>query len=753
MIQRIAVIVLTFGVVLAALVYATGRGWLGEHWGAGTPTQIALPAELVAERAALQRRAARELGSAVPPGAAAKQILFGDLHVHTTFSTDAFMLSLPMSGGDGAHPVSEACDFARFCSALDFWSINDHAVALTPRRWNETVDAIRQCNAVSGEAANPDVVALLGWEWTQFGTGPANHYGHRNVILRDQAEGRIPARPIRAVSPTEDSLSLPSTLGLGVLPWVAGDPSLVDMATYLQEMAAVPGCPEGVPVRELPLDCMEGARTPAELFAKLDDWGHASMVIPHGTSWGIYTPPGASWDKQLSAAQHDPARQRLVEVFSGHGNSEEYRDWVALELDGDGVAVCPEPSSSYLPACWRAGELIRERCMGAGESEAECEGRAVVARRNAAAAGLGVHATVPGSRPDEWLDAGQCRDCFLPSFNHRPRSSAQYMMALSDFASADSRGADPLRFRFGFMASSDNHTARPGTGYKEVARTEMSDARIATFERGIFGRRGAAPEAAPVSQPFDREDPSLGFFGGRETERQASFFHTGGLVAAHARGRDRDAIWEALERREVYGTSGPRILLWFDLLNAPEGEALPMGSETEMAATPRFEVRAVGSFEQRPGCPAHSLTSLSPESLARSCRGECYHPGDRRRLITRIEVVRIRPQAHPGEPVGELIEDPWWVHECEPDLAGCSAIFSDEEFPSAGRDALYYVRAIEAASPTINAGGLRCERDGAGECLAVNACSNMSPGDDCLADSEARAWSSPIFVDFAGPTR
>jgi hypothetical protein len=116
-------------------------------------------------------------------------------------------------------------------------------------------------------------------------------------------------------------------------------------------------------------------------------------------------------------------------------------------------------------------------------------------------------------------------------------------------------------------------------------------------------------------------------------------------------------------------------------------------------------------------------------------------------------VVRIRPQAHPGESVGGLIEDPWWVHDCEPDRAGCSVIFSDEDFAAVGRDTLYYVRAIEVPSPTINAGGLRCERGEAGECLAVNACSNMSPEDDCLQESEARAWSSPIFVDFSGAPR
>jgi hypothetical protein len=370
----------------------------------------------------------------------------------------------------------------------------------------------------------------------------------------------------------------------------------------------------------------------------------------------------------------------------------------------------------------------------------------VVARQHAVDAGVGIQRTVPGSHGADWLDAGQCRDCREPAFNYRPASSAQYIAALGNF---DEPG-EPRRFRLGFMASSDNHFARPGTGYKEVHRRGFTESMggpgIASV--GAGGLLGTEEEPIPESVPFELDALGLGVF---ETERQGSFFLTGGLVAAHAEGRGRKAIWSALQRREVYGTSGPRILLWFDLLNPPgasRGQAVPMGGEVQMADTPIFQVRAVGSFEQLPGCPDYATQALSPARLAHVCKGECYYPGETRRAITRIEVVRIRPQREPGEDVSELIDDPWKSFACEADPAGCTVTFSDPEFAAAGRDTLFYVRAFEAPALAVNAGNLRCERDDGGNCVRSHLCPSPDGSNpDCLAEYEPRAWSSPVYVD------
>jgi len=329
----------------------------------------------------------------------------------------------------------------------------------------------------------------------------------------------------------------------------------------------------------------------------------------------------------------------------------------------------------------------------------------------------------------------------MPAYNYRPGGSAQYALALRDFSDREA----PKRFHFGLIASSDVHTARPGTGYKELQRRRMTDAGLGNLgPPAILLRAEPEPRSIP---PEEIRAPTPYF------ERFASFFGTGGLVAVHSASRSREAIWSALNHREVYGTSGDRILLWFDLAPGTDREARPMGSVVERADTPSFEVRALGAFEQKPGCPPDVASGPGAERLARLCGGECYHPSDRRRRIDRIEVVRIRPQTREGEDVGGLIDDPWRVLTCPAGRGGCRVRFSDPDFAASRRDTVYYVRAIQEASPTVNGGQLRCAKDENGLCLEVEPCRASEPtayDDDCLSSVEERAWSSPIFVDHAG---
>ena len=746
MLRKTLLLLVTAILVLAGWAALAVKGYFGERQGAGEIAEAARDAGVVAARAKREERArarlALEDGGALPE----KRILFGDLHVHTSYSFDAYNISLPMYQGEGSHPPADACDFARYCSGLDFWSINDHAEGLTPGQWRQTREMVRECNAVAGDPENPDMVTFLGWEWTQIGDTPETHYGHKNVVLRDTGEDEVPARPISS----REQLFPGGTNPYGILMRLlliasAGDGGARqryhDFVRFLQDRDELLSCPRGTPVRELPADCQESAPTPTELFSRLDDWGYPYLTIPHGSSWGFYTPPLSSWDKQL-AAHADPQRHEpLIEVFSGHGNIEQYKPWRAVGVDGEGSRFCPPPSGDFLPECWRAGEIIRERCLAAGESAQECEARAVGTRANFILTKDAGHWTVPGSKVEDWLDAGQCRDCYMPAYNHRPTSSVQYGLAIRDFGDG---GEPPKRFRWGMLGSSDVHTARPGTGYKEIMRRKMTDSAL-----GLLGPPAFLKEREPVPD-FITLEPDGALYG-PYFERFASFFGTGGLVAVHAAGRSREAVWDSLQRKEVYGTSGDRILLWFDLLDEESGERVPMGSSLSRIENPRFEVNAVGAFLQKPGCPADSLRALSADRLQRLCGGECYYPGDARKAIERIEVVRIRPQQRAGEPVDELVDDPWKVLPCEPGGTTCTVRFHDPEFAAGQRDALYYVRAIQQASPTVNGAQLRCEQDETGQCVKVDPCSVSGATayeDDCLAAAQERAWSSPIFVDY-----
>ncbi|MFT5443854.1 MAG: hypothetical protein ACI8W3_002905, partial [Myxococcota bacterium] len=693
--------VLIAGIYFGVL-YINGQS--GTSYVDGVPTAISRPEASVDKDAAAQQASREQVGQGAAP-----QILFGDLHVHTHYSADAHLQAVRIRHREGASPPADACDFARFCSQLDFWSINDHAESLTPDHWRETVEAIDQCNAAAGDPADPDLVSFLGWEWSHAAFLDSDeHYGHKNVVLRDFDAAAIPTRPIASVSGSPWLF-----LAIGAVAPLFSEAGLgewSDFHRYSRDVMGVPDCPTGVPVRDLPADCRESAADPAGLFAKLKEWGFPALVIPHGLSWGTTNPPHANLANQL--AQHDPTLQPLLEIYSGHGNSEVFRDFKRPSQQADGSWTCPTNGEDFSLCCERAATLVRERCDVKDSDACDREVDEAVQLVAAAEGSFGTPTiAVDGFESSDWGECNQLLGSFLPAFDYRPRQSAQYGLALKNGEAA--RG-DDKRFRWGFIGASDTHRSRPGTGYKEFARELMTD--------GV---------GYPVPD-------------GYQDERSNSYYYTGGLAAVHAGARDRTSIFDALKQRHVYGTSGDRILLWFDVV-LPDGSKRPMGSEVVLTENPQFEVRAVGAFEQKPGCADFVASALTPARVASLCRGECYHPSDTRKVIERIEIVRIRPQQTTGEEIRPLIEDPWRSFACPGDQAGCSIEFTDPDFAIDGRESVYYARAIQAPTPAINGDPMSCTRNATGVCVDLSPCATDASGlpEDCLAEIGERAWSSP----------
>jgi hypothetical protein len=761
-----------------------------EDLGPSEITGISNTAQFVENKIDKQNNAKNDLD--VPSN---KQILFGDLHVHSTFSADAHQGNLPIVGGTGVHPVADACDFARHCSAIDFWAITDHAEATTPKRWQETKETVRKCNALSADKTNPDCVAFIGWEWTQVGATRNTHWGHHNVILKDEADELLPPRAIASQSVARDALldNAPIWPALA-FPFIDIEnfKNYNDFRRYISETKKVPICSADVLSKDLPLNCHEEAITPLSLANKIEEHTKDYLIIPHGQTWGFYTPKAYTLDKGLELSKQYPQQFDLLEMHSGHGNSEEYRPWRAANIvregelildryfglqdgyadtekgiftDDDGKAfdigtqTCPSPSLTFTPICARAGQVIYDRCIETGAGIIECDKRRKYTEKEVANKGRNGFQVVPHFSLLERQDSGQCTDCFAPAFNYVPGGSAQYGMALTKF----NEDGTKHRFRYGFISSSDNHQASPGSGYKELfgnnidftgPTSELVDKLLHGPTYDLQDRDFVDPvtenyisDDRPIE--YETSDLKLGF-NTIEFERQRGFLQTGGLAAVHSEGRSKEQIWNAFKRHETYATSGPRILLWFNMLKG--NEKIPMGAVSEQNNNPTFEVKAMGSFEQKEGCPEDAYTALGAERIEQLCYNECYNPSDIRKAITRIEVVRVMPQEYENQPVVDRIQDPWLVHNCPENQVGCEFNFTDNEFASSKIDTSYYVRAIEEPSLQINTKGARCERDSEGNCISINLCTRdwrmPADVDACSELDEPRAWSSPIYIDY-----
>ena len=209
----------------------------------------------------------------------------------------------------------------------------------------------------------------------------------------------------------------------------------------------------------------------------------------------------------------------------------------------------------------------------------------------------------------------------------------------------------------------------------------------------------------------------------------------GGLIGVWAEENSRDSIFDAMQRREVFGTSGPRIAprlfgSWSypedlcdqpDFLERADRDGVPMGGDLspDVKESPTFFVYALADA----GTPGAAGTDLQRIQIIKGWVGEggALHE----------KVFDVA-----GGENGATV-DP---DTCEPRGSGARSlcgVWTDPEFDAARRS-VYYARVLE--NPTC--------RYSAWQCLGRDSDEGVPAG--CAHESmqeliQERAWPSPIW--------
>jgi hypothetical protein len=267
-------------------------------------------------------------------------------------------------------------------------------------------------------------------------------------------------------------------------------------------------------------------------------------------------------------------------------------------------------------------------------------------------------------------------------------------------------GTNPLRL--GIVASTDTHNGTPG----------------AVTEDSFLGHRGTDD-----GTPAARLGEGQFYLGGYR-------FSPGGLAAVWAEENSRPALFDALRRREVYGTSGPRITVRFfggwslgsglcgdpNLVETAYLQGVPMGGFLAVAPSgagaPSFLVSAL----RDPGTGARPGTPLQRIQIVKGwlADGEPHQ-----------QVYDGAGDANDGATVNDTT-----CLQSGPGFDSLCTVWTDPDFDPSAR-AFYYVRVLENPS---------CR-------WSTFACNALPPDQrppSCTDPSvprtiQERAWTSPIW--------
>ncbi len=298
-------------------------------------------------------------------------------------------------------------------------------------------------------------------------------------------------------------------------------------------------------------------------------------------------------------------------------------------------------------------------------------------------------------------------------------------------------GVNP--FKFGFIASPDDHQSLAGA----ADEAEFATRPVKFGTSGGFGMAGQGSDGGPA------------WFGDQPDGGNVN--NPGGLVGVWAEANTRDAIFDALRRRETFGNSGPRIHLRFfagwdypadldtrrDMLEAAYADGVPMGADLpdppadDTGDGPRFVVWATKD-------PASANLQKVQIVKGWATTGEPAAPFAPSGVQTAEQVYDVvcadglepDPQTRRCADNGARVDLSDCSYSTDLGAAELSTTWTDPDFDPAQR-AFYYVRVLE--NPTCRWTTHRALARG-----------EAPPPSDPPTVKE-RAWSSPIWYTPAEP--
>ena len=291
----------------------------------------------------------------------------------------------------------------------------------------------------------------------------------------------------------------------------------------------------------------------------------------------------------------------------------------------------------------------------------------------------------------------------------QPKNSYARDALKEGLAYEQSLGINP--FKFGFIGSTDGHNSAG-----------------ASDEDNYFGKVGIndpTPEARLADEAYGSLSPKL---------KSAA-----GLAGVWAKENTREAIYEALERKETFATSGPRIKLRFfagwdmkiDSLAGDEwiGKAyqngIPMGSDLN---------RPLSTASHGPSFIIEAIKDSEAANLDRvqMIKGYLDKDGNPQEKIFEVIWAGDRTIDNNGKlpAIGNTVDIPNATFTNDIGAISFQTIWTDPEF-DASQSAFYYLRVLEIPTPrwtTYDAKIL-----------------GVKPPTDVPATIQERAWSSPIW--------